>query len=163
MGKRKCFFPGCISNQAIQDDEAHTRYSLYSFPNPKKFFSTYEKWLDFCQIPLDLAEATITNNSRICSGHFLPLCFNPGSKTLKKGAIPSLFPPTTPSGMSLSLNESALECEVAANIVEPAVHPREQVITFTDISKFCQNFASSHRLYVFREVTFTARSKKKPK
>ena len=148
MGKRKCLFPACKSNI----DNETPKYSLYSFPNPDKFFPTYVKWLDFCQIPLRLAESTINSNTRICSLHFLPLCFNP-SNSLKQGSIPSLFPPTTPSGMSLSSTKFFSEAEVETNLVKPIVHPRQEAFTFSGILIFCQSFVASNPVFLFKEVS----------
>ena len=125
MGKHKCFFPTCKSNFVNEIP----KYSSYCFPNPDKFFPNYAKWLDFCQISIDLAEFMININTLICLLLFLSLCFNP-SNSLKQGSIPSLFPPTTPSGMSLSITKFISETEVKINLVKPVIHPRKETFSF---------------------------------
>ena len=144
-----CFVKACPFNTLEAKDK--TRYSLHSFPDPKKLPSTYHKWLSFCKIPASMAEIHIHNNSRICSRHFYPCCYS-SQKTLIKGSFPALFGPTTPSGTEISCIPFASEEEVSANLIASSTHPRQKQVSFSDLKAFSFSFASNRPSFSCRDV-----------
>ena len=100
-------------------------FSTFNFPSKSKFPTTFEKWLKFSQI----RENEITKSSAICSGHFLPICFNFNSirKTLKSGSIPTVY--------YLGENKNNSLCFTNDNVNES--HPQSKIVSFLEIKTYC--------------------------
>lgn len=85
MGIIKCCVPNC------EDVCSHR----HRFPNPKKDFERYTKWLELT------GNSTLTSidsdevyaNKRICRRHFEMKHFSFGSNRLHRNALPALYLP----------------------------------------------------------------------
>ena len=89
---RTCCIKNC--NYSIQKG-----VSTFSFPNKVKFPNCFKIWLDFS----NLHSCDIDKTIAICENHFATHCFNIGKrKTLKQGAVPTIFGETVAKMHSFS-------------------------------------------------------------
>ena len=100
--------------------------------------------------------------------HFLPICYvsvkNENSNEieitnrLKPGAIPSLFPPTTPSGACISQQEFLSSNEVVKNLdnciksSSNISHPKTVSLEFSQVLTHAKSFAAKNPLFTFVET-----------
>lgn len=67
----------------------------HRFPNPKKYFDYFQKWVNILGGDLhNIDPISVYNKKRICSIHFTENDMCPGSNRLKNNALPTLHLPS---------------------------------------------------------------------
>ena len=138
---RKCLVEGCQSSASIGGT------SFFSFPNRFKDPEIFDKWASFCNISKSTIDIYINSSSKICSRHFLPVCFNLGKyKTLKKGAIPTIKD-YYPAEKSDLIDNGDIELQNSNN------KPNSQLISFNQIFDYCKyKFLSPDSNYTIKQI-----------
>lgn len=91
----------------------------------------------------------LNSNTRLCSLHFLPICFV--GNHLRPGSEPSLLGPTTPSGAQIRTTSTPAE-EVERNLVYTHSHPKSELVPFDSFKQHSCKLAKSSSTFVFREI-----------